>query len=126
MLPLSLGRTRTVGPRRGDFQGSFGWLRPANIAAATNLQLRALVGWLAIFVALGVAIGVGHVWLRLQVVDLGYRLSATHQVIEKLQLEGHELTLEAARLDTPRRLEDVARSRLGMMHPEKGQEVVLP
>jgi cell division protein FtsL len=59
-------------------------------------------------------------------VDLGYRLVTTRQLIEKLQQEQHELTVEAASLDAPRRLEDVARGRLGMTRPEKGQETVLP
>jgi cell division protein FtsL len=125
MLPLSLGRTSSVSAGHREVRGSLPWVRPANINAATTSQLRALIAWLAVFVALAVVIGLGHVWLRLKVVELGYRLSATHQLIEKLELEGHELTLEAARLDAPGRLEEVARLRLGMTRPEKGQEVVL-
>lgn len=126
MLPLSLERTSPVHAGHPQSHGSLRWLRPANIAASSSAQLRALIAWLTVGVTLGVAVGVGHVWLRLKVVDLGYRLSATRQVIEKLEREGHELTLEAATLDAPSRLEEVARVRLGMMHPEKGQEVVLP
>ena len=126
MLPLSLGRTSPTHPGSRQLHGSLRWLRPANIAAASSAQLRALIVWLAVSVTLGVTIGVGHVWLRLKVVDLGYRLSATRQVIEKLEQEGHELTLEAATLDAPSRLEEVARTRLGMTRPEKGQEAVLP
>jgi cell division protein FtsL len=126
MLPLSLGRESSLGSRRPDLQGSLGYMRPANIASAVSIQRRALVTWLAAFVALAVAIGLGHVWLRLKVVDVGYRLSSTRQVIEKLELEGHELTLEAATLEAPARLEETARLRLGMVRPDKGQEVVLP
>ena len=47
---------------------------PANIAAASSAELRALIAWLTFFVLLGVFIALGHVWLRLKVVDLGYRL----------------------------------------------------
>lgn len=126
MLPLSLGRTSSLNPAPRAPHGSLAWLRPANIAAASSAQLLALITWLAIFVLLAVAIAVGHVWLRLKVVDLGYRLSATRQVIEKLEQEAHELTVEAATLDAPGRLEQVARVRLGMVRPEKGQEAVLP
>jgi cell division protein FtsL len=88
--------------------------------------LRALFTWLAIFVTLGVAIALAHVWLRLEVTTLGYALSTTHQVIQKLEGEGHELTAEVACLDAPDRLEEAARTRLGMAHAQRGQEAVLP
>jgi cell division protein FtsL len=127
MLPLSLGRTSSssgVGPR--EIHPSIAWLRPPNITSASSAEVHALVSWLAFCVTVGVAIAVGHVWVHLKVFDLGYRLSATRQVIEKLEQEGHELAVEAATLDTPGRLEEVARLRLGMIRPEKGQEVALP
>jgi cell division protein FtsL len=126
MVPLSLGRTSPKGGDSRDFQASLAWLRPANIAAASNAELRALIAWLAVCVALGVAIALTHVWLRLKVTDLGYRLSATQHVIEKLENEGRELTAQEARLDAPDRLEDVARVRLGMLRAQRGQEAVLP
>ena len=56
-------------------------------------------------------IAFGHVWLRLQVTSLGYQLSAARHVIEKLEQESHELTLEVARLEAPTRLEEAARRR---------------
>jgi cell division protein FtsL len=126
MVPLSLGPTSSISAERGQFHGLLDWLRPANITAARSAEMRALIAWLAIFVSLGVVIALGHVWLRLRVVDLGYRLSATRQVIEKLEQEGHELTVETASLEAPGKLEEVARVRLGMMQAEKGQEAVLP
>jgi cell division protein FtsL len=126
MVPLSLGRGS---PRRSEGQNlhrSLTWLRPANIGAATNAESRALFTWLAIFVTLGVTIALAHVWLRLEVTDLGYALSTTHQVIQKLESEGHELTAEVARLEAPDRLEEAARERLGMAHSQRGQEALLP
>ncbi len=126
MLPLSAGRVSSLSPPQRALHDSLAWLRPVNIASASSVQLLALITWLAIFVTLAVGIAVGHVWLRLKVVDLGYRLSATRQVIEKLEQEGHDLAVEAATLDASGRLEEVARARLGMTRPEKGQEAVLP
>lgn len=126
MLPLSLGRAPSIGSKHRELESSFAWLHPTNIASASRAELRALVMWLAAFVAIGVLIGLGHVWLRLKVVDLGYRLGATRQVIERLKQEGEELTLEAAALSVPGRLGEAAHTRLGMMRPEKGQEAVLP
>ena len=126
MVPLSLGQGS---PRAGEgrsLERSIAWLRPANIAAATNAELLALIKWLAVFVAVGVVIALLHVWLRLKVTDLGYALSTTHQVIQKLESEQQELTAEVTRLDTPDRLEEAARVRLGMIHAQRGQEAVLP
>jgi cell division protein FtsL len=126
MLPLSLGRLSTPLPDGKKARESIAWLRPANIASVRSTELRVLIAWLGLFVALGVVIALGRVWLRLKVVDLGYRLVTTRQLIEKLQQEQHGLTVDAATLDAPGRLEEVARVRLGMTHPEKGQEAVLP
>jgi cell division protein FtsL len=126
MVPVSLGRASSLRPERRDFVGLLAWLRPANVTSARRADLRAQIAWLALFVALGVGVALVHVWLRLQVVDLGYRLSATRQLIGKLEQEGHELTLEVASLEAPSHVEQVARSRLGMTRPEKGREAVLP
>jgi cell division protein FtsL len=126
MLPLSLGRAGAPDARRREFQPPLAWFRPANIASATSAELRVLIIWLACFVLIGVGIGLGHVWLRLKVTDIGYRLSATRQVVERLEREANELTMEVARLDAPGRLEEAAGVRLGMVQPEKNQEAVLP
>ncbi len=126
MVPLSLGQSS---PRSSEGRGlyrSLAGLRPVNIAASATAEARALFTGLAIFVALGVAIALAYVWLRLKVTDLGYVLSSTHQVIQKLECERQELTAEVARLDAPDRLEEAARIRLGMTHPQRGQEALLP
>ncbi|MFI5394654.1 MAG: hypothetical protein ACHQ9S_03890 [Candidatus Binatia bacterium] len=126
MLPLSLGRIATLGTERKDVGESVVWFKPANIASAKSSDLRALIAWLGCFVVLSVLIALGHVWLRLKVVDLGYQVVTTRQLIEKLAREEHELTIDIATLDAPGRLEEVAHARLGMTRPEKGQEAVLP
>jgi cell division protein FtsL len=126
MVPLSLGRSSPQRSQGRELHRSLSWLRPANIAAATNAELRALFAWLGIFVTLGVAIALAHVWLRLKVTDLGYVLPATQQVIQKLDNEGQELTAEVARLQAPDRIEAAARVRLGMMRARRDQEAVLP
>lgn len=67
-----------------------------------------------------------HVWLRLQVVRLGYALSASSKLQSQLEQERRELTVELATLTSPDRLEAMARKRLGLVTPEKGQVIVLP
>jgi cell division protein FtsL len=67
-----------------------------------------------------------YVWLRLQVVNLGYALSATTKLQQRLEQEQRELRLEHATLTSPERIEAMARQRLGLRPPEKGQVIVLP
>jgi cell division protein FtsL len=67
-----------------------------------------------------------HVWLRLQVVRLGYVLSTTSKLQSRLEQENRELKIELATMTSPDRLESLARRRLGLRQPEKGQVIVLP
>jgi cell division protein FtsL len=113
------------------------------MAAATSLQARKsgnskrerpersakpsrfmVIGALLILVLIGTVLI--HVWLRLQVVRLGYVLSTTSKLQTRLEQENRELKLELAKMTSPDRLESLARQRLGMATPEKGQVVVLP
>lgn len=71
-------------------------------------------------------LGLVHVWLRLQVVHMGYVLSTTTKLQGRLEQENRELKVELASLTSPDRLEEMARRRLGLMPPEKGQVLVLP
>jgi cell division protein FtsL len=67
-----------------------------------------------------------HVWLRLQVVHMGYVLSTTSKLQSRLEQENRELKIELATMTSPDRLESLARRRLGLKQPEKGQVIVLP
>ena len=67
-----------------------------------------------------------HVWLRLQVVQVGYVLSTTSKLQNRLEQENRELKLELATMISPDRLEALARKRLRLAPPEKGQVIVLP
>jgi cell division protein FtsL len=73
-----------------------------------------------------VAISLLHVWVRLQVVRMGYVLSTTSKLQGQLEQEGRELKVELATLTSVERLEAMARKRLGLQQPEKGQVIVLP
>lgn len=67
-----------------------------------------------------------HVWLRLQVVHMGYVLSTTSKLQGRLEQENRELKIELATMTSPERLEALARRRLALRQPEKGQVIVLP
>ena len=67
-----------------------------------------------------------HVWLRLQVVKTGYVLATATKLQTRLEQENRELQIELATLTSPDRLESLARRRLGLVPPEKGQVIILP
>jgi len=72
------------------------------------------------------ALALVHVWLRLQVVHMGYVLSSTSKLQHQIEQENRELKVELATLTSPDRLEATARRRLGLIPPEKGQIIILP
>ena len=73
-----------------------------------------------------VGVALLHVWLRLQAVHMGYVLSTTSKLQNQLEQENQELKVELATLTSPDRLEVMARRRLGLTPPEKGQVIILP
>lgn len=72
-----------------------------------------------------VSLALLHVWVRLQVVRLGYLLSTTTKVHSQLERENRELKAELATLTSLGRLGAMAREQLGLKEPEKGQVVIL-
>jgi cell division protein FtsL len=123
-----------VGARRiGLFWGASA--RPATGAArhtVAGVRARARPGdrRRARAIALGAVLVAGIslllVWVRLQTVRSGYELSAARHLEHRLEQEQRELELEIATLTSPRRLERVARERLGMGPPTPGQIVSVP
>ena len=69
--------------------------------------------------------GLAHVWVRLQVTELGYGLSAARDLVERLEQEQRELEAELSMLTAPQRLAEEAGRRLRMREPKPGQVVVL-
>jgi cell division protein FtsL len=101
-------------------------LRPANVRASVSAELRRLIGWGVVLGSLGVCLLLGYVWVRLMVVEAGYRLSVTRQLVEVLEREGRELAVRAAAADSAAHLEELAGKRLGMRPPERNEEELLP
>lgn len=126
MLPQSMAQNMPWGADRWDLRRSLASLRPANIALKTSRETRAFAIWLAVWGSLCVVVGVGHVWSRIQVVETGYDRSAARSIIQKLELEGQRLTAEVETLESPARLEKVARARFDMARVIPGQQGMLP
>ncbi len=86
---------------------------------------RRYLGVAALVLAL-LGVILGHVWLRLQVVHMGYVLSTASKLQSRLEQENRELKVELATLTTRDRIEEMARRRLGLTAPQKGQVTILP
>ncbi len=119
----------TVAPVRIQDEGSFGlrqsW-RPPNQRLGVRAEMRGLVGWSAAIGALTIMSLLGYVWVRIQVVEAGYRLSDARQLVERLEREGRELEVRAAAADAPWHLQELASTRLGMRRPHRDEEGHLP
>ncbi len=61
-----------------------------------------------------------HVWVRLQVVRLGYQISQETDREKRLQQVHRKLQVERALLRSPERLERLARERLNLTMPDPG------
>lgn len=64
-----------------------------------------------------------YVWQHLQVVRFGYQLEQLRATRATLIQEGKELRVELGRLRSLKRVEQLARSKLGMVNPVPGQVI---
>lgn len=67
-----------------------------------------------------------HVWQHIHVVRQGYAIERLRAVHSRLVQENKVLRLEAGQLRSLRRVEEIARTRLGMVTPKPGQVVLVP
>lgn len=77
------------------------------------------------FIALLMGVSLFFVWSRLQVVNLEYDISSLEGRLRSLQQESRQLTLEAASLRHPGRVEQVAQQDLGLRQPTLAQVVIV-
>ena len=66
-----------------------------------------------------------HAWVRTRVTQEGYQLSQLSDEHRKLSREHERLQFHAAQLKSPQRIEELARTRLGMGPPTVDRVVVL-
>ena len=69
--------------------------------------------------------GLFYVWQHIQAVRLGYEIEQLKKGRAALVQRERELTLEIAGLKSPKRIEEVARGRLGFITPAPGQIVIV-
>ena len=99
-------------------------IRRQGMHGYSNLKSRQWAKGALLYVVLFFVFALFYVWTRLQVTSMGYRLQRLADEGEKLEEIHHALTVEAATLKSPRRLEREA-SRLGLIKPAESQVVIL-
>lgn len=110
---------RTLSPAARGTAAGVGAVRDRGVDRRVALAVVA-----GVLMVVGVALLL--VWVRLQATRTGYQLSAARHLVHKLEQEQRELEIEIATLTSPRRLETLARERLGMGPPTPGQIVSVP
>ena len=66
-----------------------------------------------------------HIWTRHMATELGYAITAEQTEQEHLLSENKSLKLEISTLKSSRRLEEIAKNKLGMKSPSPEQVVYL-
>lgn len=92
------------------------WVRWESLEFLTTLALGVLV--------LGGALL--YVWQHVYVVKLGYEIERLRERQGALTQENKTLRLEMGQLRSLKRVEEIARKRLGMVSPKPGQVVLVP
>ena len=87
--------------------------------------MRAILLWALVFACLAGS-GLFHTHLKVRAVSLAYDLSEATARHRRLLERRAALRLEVATLESPQRIERIARERLGMRPPAPGQIVVVP
>jgi cell division protein FtsL len=67
-----------------------------------------------------------YVWQHTYVVHLGYEIERLREYQAGLVQENKELKLEIGQLRSLKRVEEIARTRLGMVTPKPGQVILVP
>ncbi len=67
-----------------------------------------------------------YTWCRVQYIQMGYDISEEADEQRSLLALQQNLRIELARLKSPKRIEKIARQRLGLITPSEEQIIVVP
>jgi cell division protein FtsL len=66
-----------------------------------------------------------YTWSHMHITELKYKIAREIKAKESLLEENNKLKVEISMLKSPRRIESIARGKLGMNHPDKEQVIIL-
>lgn len=103
---------------------SFSAVRHQPVATKSVALRRRHIRHLGILVGSGVVLALLFVWVRIQVIQLGYEVSRLRRETTELADQKNRLKAEVGELKAPARVEVIARERFGMRLP-RGDEIVV-
>ena len=90
-------------------------------AAVQNKFVRKWAVWLW----LATLLALFYVWARVQVVQLGYEITTLKNELEEKSKQASMLEIEVAKMKAPERLENFAKTKLGMQPPTADQVILV-
>lgn len=102
---------------------TFSAVRRQPVALRSAAVRRRYIRHVATLVAVAVVFSLLFVWVRIQVIQLGYEVSRLRRETTELAQQKNRLEAEVEALKAPSRLEAIAREQLGMRLP-MGNEIV--
>ncbi|GEM_PF-2270551 len=108
----------------GLYYGPKTKIRRRGMVGYQNIRMRNFLKGSALYLVIFFVFALGYVWTRVKVMEVGYRIRHLEDVQEELKTENHSLTVEAATLRSPQRLEVLA-SELGLKQPTEKQVIFL-
>lgn len=104
---------------------AFSAVRHQPMAPKSLAVRRRYVRQVAVLAALGVILALLYVWIRIQVIHLGYEVSRIRKETVELREQREILEAHVASLKAPARIESIARERFGMRLPRTDEVVIV-
>lgn len=126
---LNLGNVKTRINRdstQGEFSSSSGYHKAGTLyrqqpKARKSIPIFPVLLWVWLLTLAGIF----SVWISCQVRDEQYRIGALKEELAILAMENHKVRGEVASLESPARLEQIAKEQIGLVYPEPGQVLSL-
>jgi len=126
---INLGNVKTRINRDGtqsDFSSSSSFVRAKALYRQQPKARRMIpIFPVVLWVWLLTLSGIFSVWISCQVREEQYRIGELKEELAKLEIENHQVRGEVARLESPARLETIAKEQIGLVYPEPGQVLSL-
>ena len=104
---------------------TFSAVRHQPVAPKSAAVKRRHVRQISILLGAGVVIALLFVWVRIQVIQLGYEVSKIRKETTELREQKNRLEAEIAELKSPSRIEAIAKERFGMRLPQSNEIVTV-
>jgi len=100
-------------------------IKQSNIQGEEKTSFRVNLSAMIVVVVVLMAVALFYVWSHVNMTRLEYQVAEEMGVKERLLEEQKKLKVEIATLKAPQRIEVIARNKLQMTYPERGQVIMI-